>query len=335
MAAVNGLPLDRGLNDGGYPEGRSELRRNVDSRFVTPGYFQTVGTPLLRGDDVSASDVASSPHVVLVNQRAADLWWPGRDPIGESIVNNGEICRIIGVVANAHDRDLASDVRITIYHPFSQISDETMRMINGWFPTTFVLRSAERPQGLSGRDSGDVADRGLAAAAAAAIAAVDPEVPPSKFATMQSFIDHTVAAPRFFSWLAGAFAAFALLLTVIGLFGLLSFQVALRTREIGVRMALGASRPKILRLVLSKGLSLTAIGLVLGVAGSLAMHRLLASFIADTAHLQTDGVSALFASQGLSLGIATTAMLLATLAASLLPARRAASIEPTDALRAE
>ena len=335
VAAVNGLPLDRGLNDSGYPQGRLEMRQLVESRFVTPGYFRTVGTPLLRGSDVSASDVASSPHVVLINQRAADFWWPGKDPIGESIVNNGEPCRIIGVVANAHNRDLAGAVSITVYHPFSQISDEAMRMINGWFPTTFVLRSAEHPQGRAGWGSAEMAEPGLAAAAAAAITSIDPEVPPSKFAAMQSFIDRTVAAPRFFSWLSGAFAAFALLLTVIGLFGLLSFQVAARTREIGVRMALGARRAHILRLVLGKGLSLTAVGLLLGFACSLAMHRLLASFIADTARIQADAVSSILASQSLSLGIAAAAMLLATLAASLLPGRRAASIEPTEALRTE
>ncbi len=335
VAAVNGLPLDRGLNNHGYPMGRTELQQNVESRFITPGYFRTVGTPLLIGSDVSASDTASSPHVVLINQRTADLWWPGRNPIGEYVLDDGEPCRIIGIVANAHDRDLADAVGITIYHPFAQVSDETMRAINGWFPTTFVLRRAEPPRARERWGKADMMNSGLAAAATAAVAAVDPEVPPSKFAAMQSFIDHTVAAPRFFSWLSGAFAAFALLLTVIGLFGLLSFQVASRTREIGVRMALGACRSQILRLVLGKGLSLTGMGLILGIACSLAMHRLLASFIADTARVQAGAVSSIFASQSLSLGISAAAMLLATLFASLLPARRAASIEPTDALRAE
>lgn len=335
VAAVNGLPLDRGLNNNGYPLGRRELQQNVESRFVTAGYFQAVGTPLLIGADLAASDTASSPHVVLINQRTADLWWPGRDPIGEYVVDGGERSRIIGIVANAHDRDLAGAVRITIYHPFSQVSNETMREINGWFPTTFVLRTGEdRGDGMN--SSGfDHMDPNLASAAAAALASVDPEVPASRFAPMQSFIDQTVAAPRFFSWLSGAFAAFALLLTVIGLFGLLSFQVAARTREIGVRMALGARRSQILGLVLGKGLALTAAGLVVGVAGSVALHRVLVSFIADTARMQLGAVSSIFASQSLSLLLSAAAMLLAALAASLLPARRAASIEPTDALRAE
>ena len=331
VSAVNGLPLDRGLNNGGYPLGRRELLQTVESRFVTPGYFRTVGTPLLTGTDLSVSDTATSPRVVLINQRMAELWWPGHNPIGEYVVDGGETSRIIGVVANAHDRDLAGAVGATIYHPFSQVPDETMRAINGWFPTTFVLRSVAR----EGSATSDVPDPNLAASAAAAVTSVDPEIPAGKFAPMQSFIDHTVAAPRFFSWLSGAFAAFALLLTVIGLFGLLSFQVASRTREIGVRMALGARRSQILRLVLGKGLSLTSIGLVLGIVGSLAMHRLLASFIADTARIEPNAVASIYASQSLSLAISAAAMLLAAVAASLLPARRAASIEPTVALRAE
>lgn len=335
VATVNGLPLDRGLNNSGYPQGRTELRQIVESRFVTPGYFRTVGTPLIAGTDLSASDTATSPHVVLINQRMAELWWPGRNPIGEYVVSGGEPSRIIGIVANAHDRDLTGAVGVMIYHPFSQVSDQTMRMINGWFPTTFVLRAAENRRDGVGPATPDLADSTLAGAAAAVIASVDPEVPASKFAPMQSFIDRTIAAPRFFSWLSGAFAAFALLLTVIGLFGLLSFQVAARTREIGVRMALGACRSQILRLVLGKGLSLTGIGLVLGIAASLAMHRLLLAFMADTARIEPGAAASIYASQSLSLAIAATAMLLAAIAASLLPARRAASIEPTVALRAE
>ncbi len=335
VATVNGLPLDRGLNNHGYPLGRTELQQNIESRFVTPGYFQTVGTPLQTGTDISLLDTAASPHVALINQRTAELWWPSRNPIGEYVVDDGDRCRVIGVVANAHDRDLADAARITVYHPFSQISDQTMRAINGWFPTTFVLRSGERRQGGAGSATSDVGNPDLSRAAAAAIASVDPEVPASKFVPMQSFIDHTIAAPRFFSWLSGAFAAFALLLTVIGLFGLLSFQVASRTREIGVRMALGACRLQILRLVLSTGLSLTAAGLVLGVAGSLAVHRLLTAFIAGITRTGSGAADSIYAGQGVSLAVASAAMLSAALAASLLPARRAASIEPTEALRAE
>ncbi len=326
VAAVNGLPLDRGLNDGGYPLGRKELQRSIESRFITPGYLRTAETPLLAGTDLSTADTATSPHVVLINQRAADLWWPGRSAIGESIVEGGSPSRIIGIVANAHNRSLADDIRPTVYHPFAQVSDQAMKMINGWFPTTFVLRVADRAA---------LADPDISTAAAAVLASVDPEVPASKFAPMQSFIDHTVATPRFFSWLAGGFAAFALLLTLIGLFGLLSYQVASRTREIGIRMALGAQRSQILTFILGNGLVLTALGLCVGIAGSFALRRLLASFLAGATRVDPQALSPILASQTTSVAIAAAAMLLAAAAASLIPASRAASVSPTEALRSE
>jgi predicted lysophospholipase L1 biosynthesis ABC-type transport system permease subunit len=225
-----------------------------------------------------------------------------------------------------HDSSLASDIKPTIYVPYAQVEDETMKAINGWFVTTFVLRTADRA---------GVAESDIAKASSAAITAVDPEVPASKFATMQSFIDRNVAAPRFFSWLAGAFAAFALLLTLIGLFGLLSYQVASRTREIGVRMALGAQRSEILNLVLRNGLTVTLIGLCIGTAASLALRRSLTSLIADTTRIDPGVLSSMLASPIASIGIMGTTVLISCVAACLIPARRAASIEPIEALRAE
>jgi predicted lysophospholipase L1 biosynthesis ABC-type transport system permease subunit len=209
----------------------------------------------------------------------------------------------------------------------AQANDETVKMLNGWFPTTFVIRTQERA---------GAADPDIAKAAEAAIAAVDPEVPAANFAPMQSFVDHSVAAPRFFSWLAGGFAIFALGLTLIGLFGLLSYQVSSRTRELGVRMALGAQREQILGLVLRNGLVLTSVGLVLGVAGSLALRGVISSLL----YTVVDGLGredsvSILGNRALAIGLSAVAMLLATAAASLLPARRAASLEPTEALRAE
>ncbi len=152
---------------------------------------------------------------------------------------------------------------------------------------------------------------------------------------MQSFIDRNVAAPRFFSWLAGSFAAFALLLTLIGLFGLLSYQVASRTREIGVRMALGAQRSEILNLVLRNGLTVTLIGLCIGTATSLVLRRSLTSLIADTTRIDPGVLSSMLASPIASIGMVGTTVLISCIAACLIPARRAASIEPIEALRAE
>jgi ABC-type antimicrobial peptide transport system permease subunit len=153
---------------------------------------------------------------------------------------------------------------------------------------------------------------------------------------MQNFVDKSIAAPKFFSWLAGGFAVFALGLTLIGLFGLLSYQVSSRTRELGVRMALGAQRGQILSLVLRNGLVLTSLGLVLGVAGSFALRGAISSLLYTVVDGlgRTDSVSIL-GNRTLAIALSAAAMLVATIAASLIPARRAAYLEPTKALRAE
>jgi predicted permease len=322
VGAVNGLPLDSGLNDSGWPvKGGKELKRNIDVRFVTPEYFHTVGTPLLTGRDVAAGDRADGAPVALVNETMVRLWWNGRPPIGEYIVlGNGRPREIVGVVADSHDRALAGPVRPTAYEPFTQVNDEAMKAINGWFPTSFVIRVA-----------GDVP---VAADAARALHDADPEVPIGKFVQMQSFVDKEVAAPRFFAWMSGGFSVFALLLTMVGLFGLLSYQVGMRTREIGVRMAVGAARGQILLLVLRRGLGLTMVGLAIGIVGSVALRRVIVSALTDTVHAH-GSLSGVLVSGPLAMGCAAAALLLAALMASCLPARRAASIEPTQALRAE
>jgi hypothetical protein len=327
VATVNGLPLDRGLNTSGGPAAHRELIKISEARFITPGYFRSLDTTVLAGADISDADTVATQPVALINERAAKLWFPDRPPIGEYVISGGgKPRRVVGLVANMHDSSLASDIRPTIYVPYAQVEDETMKAINGWFVTTFVLRTAGRA---------GVAESDIAKASSAAITAVDPEVPASKFATMQSFIDRNVAAPRFFSWLAGAFAAFALLLTLIGLFGLLSYQVASRTREIGVRMALGAQRSEILNLVLRNGLTVTLIGLCIGTATSLVLRRSLTSLIADTTRIDPGVLSSMLASPIACIGIVGTTVLISCIAACLIPARRAASIEPIEALRAE
>ena len=328
VATVNGLPLDRGINDSAGPVNHPGQIKNSEIRFTSPGYFSTAGIPLLAGDDISTADSATAPKVALINDMAAKRWFPGGNPIGQFILAEGkDPRRVIGVTANTHNMSVADNIRPTAYLPVAQISGDTMKMINGWFSTTFLLRTIER----SGSPDPD-----LAHAASAAIAAVDPEVPAAKFVPMQSFVDKSIAAPRFFSWIAGAFAAFALLLTVVGIFGLLSYQVTSRTRELGVRMALGAQRHQILTLVLNNGLVLTAIGLVLGVLGSFTLRNVIASFLYTAVDgLGRDTATSLLGNRILAITIAATAMLFAAIAASLIPAKRAAHLEPTEALRAE
>ena len=328
VATVNGLALDAGINDSAGPADRKDQLHNSEIRFVTPGYFRTIGTVVLQGHDISAADAAGAAPEALINQLAAKKWFPGRNPVGEYILAEGKMPRrVVGITANAHTASLADEIRPTAYLPLAQVSDDTMKMINGWFPTTFVIRMQERT---------NTPDPEIARAAEAAITAVDPEIPAAKFAPMQDFLDKSVAAPRFFSWMAGAFAVFALGLAQIGLFGLLSYQVSSRTREIGVRMALGAKRRQILSLVLRNGLILTSLGLALGVAASFVLRGLISSLL----YTVVDGLGradsvTILGNRAFAITLSAAAMLVATIAASLIPARRAAYLEPTEALRAE
>jgi predicted permease len=321
-AAVNGLPLDRGLNTGGRPADRPGPKENVEFRAVTPGYFRTLGISLLSGRDVTAEDSASAVPVAMISETAARHWWPGRSAVGEEVqVDEKTPLRVVGVVADTHSRSLAESPRVVIYVPFAQLSDPMMKIMNGWFPTTFAVRL-----------SGDV---DIAAAMQRAVANADPDIPVAKLASMQAVIDSTVAAPRFFSYLAGGFAGFALLLTMIGLFGLMSYQVTQRTREIGVRLALGADRERILALILRRGMLLTALGVSLGTMASLAVPRLVASVLTDVVFTGDESIGAHLSHSGTSLTYAAVGMLLAALLSSYLPARRAASVEPIQALRTE
>jgi putative ABC transport system permease protein len=322
VAAVNGLPLDRGLNTGARPADRPGPKETVEFRAVTPGYFHTLGISILSGRDVTADDKAGAVPVALVSETAARRWWPGRSPVGEEVLVGEKVpWRVVGVVADTHSHSLAESPQVMIYAPFAQLSDSMTKIMNGWFPTTFVVRL-----------SGDV---DIAAAVQRAVGSADPEIPVAKIATMQTVIDSSVAAPRFFSYLAGGFAGFALLLTMIGLFGLMSYQVTQRTREIGVRLAVGADRGQILLLILRRGLLLTGFGVALGTVSSLAVPQLVGSVLSDVIFTGGDAVGAWLSNSATALAWAAGGMLLAAVLASYLPARRASAIEPTEALRAE
>jgi predicted permease len=325
VAASNGFPLDRGLNITMPPTGNLQKSDTVELRLVTPGYFRTVGIPLLAGRDIAETDRADSAPVLVVSQAIANRLWPGRSPVSEHIKaffgKNSEPLTVVGVVADAHTHSLAGDPALLIYEPFAQQSDKSMKTLNGWFRTSFAIRSA--------------ADVDLAAAVQQAIRDADPGIPISRYTSMQAIIDNSLARPRFFSSLVTAFAGFALLLTIIGLFGLLSYQVTQRTREIGVRIALGATRGQILTFILRRGLTLTLIGLGVGSAASLLLPRVIRSILDSNIYLGIGGIAADHRNVAMALAAACGAMIVAAILASYLPARRASAIEPLEALRTE
>jgi predicted permease len=322
VTAIHGLPLDRGLNISGYPAGHPEVGRTVQFRAVAPEYFKVMGITQLAGRDLSATDRAETEPVVVIGETVAKRWWPGRSPVGEYLhVGTEKNWRIVGIAADVRNRSLLDTDGMLVYTPLSQLPDAFTELMNSYIPATFAVRTA--------------AHVSLADAVQRAVAKADPEVPIAKLMTMQAVIDETIREPRFFSLLAAGFSGFALVLTVIGLFGLLSYQVTQRTREIGVRMALGADRAAILLGFLKRGMALAAMGVALGWGATWMMRPVVAHLLTDAGVDAGASAAHVVMSGAVSAALAAAAMIAAAIAASWLPARRAASVEPMQALRSE
>lgn len=273
-------------------------------RRVTPGFFSSLGIPLLRGRAFNASDRADAPRVTIIDETAARRFWPGQDPVGQVVgfpwVDTW--MTVVGVVKAVRNNDLAGAPEPTYYVPFAQDPSTVAEL---------VLRTS-LPAAAVGREMRRIVDK------------VDAGVPVSDVRSMESSISTSLQGPRLTTLLLSGFAALALLLAAIGLYGVLAYMVRQRTHEIGVRLALGAGMVGVLRLVMRQGLVLAGVGVVLGLGASLLATRALASFLYDTRALDP------------LVYLAVPALLLVVAAlASLLPARRAARVDPMEALRAE
>jgi predicted permease len=309
-ATASNLPLERGLRNGIKFNGPSGPEiQTVQMRAISPQYFRALGIPILRGREFSDSDTQSSQPVVIINQTLKDRYWPNRDPTGELLSLTGKQ-QIVGVVRDIREIGLDQPASPTIYLPMPQLSNGLTVMMNGWFPSSWIVRTS-RPVDL-------------AAALRTAVKESDPQVPIAKVRTLTQVVDATLQSRQFVLLLMGIFAGLALLLTAVGTYGVLSYQVSQRTNEIGIRMALGAQRTDVLRLVLRQGLVLAVIGVGIGLAGAFALMRLMTSLLF--------GVTAtdLAAFTTVSVGLLVIALL-----ASYLPARRATKIDPLLALRYE
>ncbi len=284
-------------------------RPSSDMAIVTPGFFKTIGAPLLRGRDFDARDTEDAPPVLIVNQAFADKFFPGEDAVGKRIVPGANSRRnqsmkreIVGVVGNVRQSPLGAEPEPIYYFPYRQLT---------WMPPATVVRAAIPPHALE-------------SSVRAVVASLDKEVPVYEIHTLDEVLWSGVAKPRFLGFLLGSFAAIALALTMVGLYGVLAYSVARRTREIGIRVALGATRGTIFGLVVRRAMLLVGIGIALGLGGAVAGERLLSRMLYGVGPRTPLLVSA----------ACVLIALTAALAASL-PARRAASTEPVEALRME
>jgi putative ABC transport system permease protein len=280
---------------------------------VSAGYFKALGVPLLRGRLFNANeDLRDTPPVVLINQTFARRYFPGEDPIGKHLTlgiahdtGAGPVVtaqgEIVGVVGDVKDQSLADSVGPCTYSPYS----------SGPFHLAVILRSTADPSTLM-------------RATQAAIRELDPDVPVYDFRSLDRAISASVSQERFYTLLLGAFAAIALVLAALGIYGVISYVVSQRTSELGIRIALGAAPERVLRHVLSDGMGLTLGGLALGLLGAVGFTRAISTLLFGVPPL--DPLTYL----GVICGLTAVALF-----ACWIPARRAARLDPVIAMRAE
>lgn len=298
-------PLAPGFTNSFVIEGREDEaadQAEIPLRAVSPEYFATVAVPLLHGRLLSPRDDADAPAVLLINEAAARRFFPGADPVGKRIAFWGTSREIVGVVGNERFHGVAAEAPPAAYPPLAHTPMAT---------ATLLLRAAGDPAGL-------------VPALREAVRALDPEVALYEVETLDRTLSRSISQPRFTTALLGTFAALALLLAVIGVYGVLSYAVAQRTREIGIRVALGARRGEIVRLVVAQGMAPVLAGLALGLAAAFAGARLLSGILFEVA--PTDP---------LAFTLVVPVLGAASLLAAWLPARRAARVDPMTALRTE
>jgi putative ABC transport system permease protein len=310
------LPLgstigDFGLQVEGYdpPPGTNA---KGDWQIVTDGYLETMGERLVRGRTITAADTSDSMLVALVNEEMARRYWADRDPIGGRMKVGGNAKRpwvtVVGIVADVKHNGITDIVKEKFYIPHTQWHKSLGNPIRGM---SLVVKSSTHPTGL-------------VAPIRQVIRSMDSNLPVADVRTMEEVVGATLSTPRFTGMLLGIFAALALALSAVGIYGVLSYLVSRRTREIGIRVAIGAGRVEVLRLVLGSGLALSLAGVVIGIALAVWTSRLMRGML----HEVTPGDPLTFVSVGLVLSVVA-------LVASAVPAWRATRVDPVVALKTE
>jgi len=311
VGATTTIPLSGGgstqpFTIDGRPTGAIAEQPMAQTRYITPDYFRAIGIPLRQGRFFSDQDRDNSVPVVIISEAMARRFWPGENPIGKRLTpsfhHEQGAREIVGVVGDVKARGLDSDSSTMMYMPYKQAARPFM---------SFVVRTTSNPESLIQPVS-------------KAIYSIDKEQALTDVRTMEQVLKASLSGQRFNMTLLLTFAGVALMLAAVGVYGVMNYTVTLRRRELGIRMALGAAKMDVLRLVLGQGLTLTLIGVGAGLISAYALTRLMASLLY--------GVTA---TDYLTFGSVSVMLIAVGLAASYVPARRATKVNPTIALRAE
>jgi putative ABC transport system permease protein len=304
-APLTGAP-NRGMRVEGDPVRAPDQQANADFQLITPDFFRALGITLVSGRPFIDTDRANSPAVLIVNQALVDKYFAGRDPLGKVILFGGnKRHEIVGVVANARYRSVERSADPTFYLPLEQ-NDER------WPFLAFTVWT----------DRGTATMTAAAALLRSAVREADPQQPISRVRSIEEILSASMAERRFNTWIVGLFAATALLLAAIGTYGVMAFAVASRTRELGVRAALGAQPSDLIRMVVGQGLLLTIIASAIGLSAAVVLTRFMASMLFDVAPRDP-----------LTFGLVAVGLASVAIAATLIPARRAMRTNPMVALR--
>ncbi len=312
VSAIDTLPFQNENNGGlrieGYAPSSFYDRPQANYRTISPSYFRVMGIPLRRGREFRPDDVAGQPGVAIINEEAARRFWPNQDPIGKRISPDGAgfppgvWLSIVGIAGDVRHSTLDAAPKPEVYWAYPQYPVRSL---------TFVLRTTIEPMSL-------------AAAARKEIWAVDQDLPITRLQTMEGLISASIAQQRLYLSLMGVFAAVALLLAAVGIYGVMSYAVAQRAHEIGIRMALGAQTSDVLKLVVGQSMKLTMMGVAVGLVTAFGLTRLITNLLF--------GVSATDPATFVAVALLLTGV---ALAACYIPARRATKVDPMMALRTE
>ena len=297
------------MRDGTIVQGTGGPERiSIQYRMISPDYFRALGIKILQGRSFNESDLQSSAGIVIINETFARRYWPGVDPVGKPVGPGKGRRLIVGVVADIKEMGLNQRVLPTAYIPVTHTNDLMTAQMNRWFLTSWIIRT-------TGPVKLDETLRQI-------LKNVDSDLPVARIRPMTQVVSGSITEQRFTTTMMTSFAALALLLTTVGLYGVLSYQVSQRTQEIGIRVALGAQSNDVVKLFARQGLGLTLIGVAIGLVAALMLVRFVSSMLFE--------ISATDLS---TFALIPVLLVAVSMIACLIPALRATRVDPMIALR--